>query len=166
MEKCVKATIRQAASPVTREAMSSAYKAAIPGATVTVSPAGSMPWEAKGTKVVTPEACRTVCLAVLEVIPGKAERTRLRNIMAGELENIDQDTGNIAYCAYCGKAFSPVNRNHRYGRPACRTARTSPRSTERRPIRAAQHSPHGAHPRLLLACAVPVSSTLVLPYPG
>ena len=54
VEKRVKATIRQAASPVTREAMSSAYKAAIPGATVTVSPAGSMPWEAKGTKVVTP----------------------------------------------------------------------------------------------------------------
>ena len=69
--------------------MSSACKAAIPGATVTVSPQGSMPWEAKGTKVVTPEACRTVCLAVLQVIPGKAERTRLRNIMADELENID-----------------------------------------------------------------------------
>ena len=50
--------------------------------------------------------------------------------MADELENIDQDTGNIAYCAYCGKAFSPVNRNHRYCRPARRTARTSPRSTE------------------------------------
>ena len=89
VEKRVKATIRHAASPVTREAMSSAYKAAIPGATVTVSPEGSMPWEAKGTKVVTPEACRTVCLPVLQVIPGKAERTRLRNIMADELENID-----------------------------------------------------------------------------
>ena len=87
MEKCVKATIRQAANPVTREAMSSAYKAAIPGATVTVSPEGSMPWEAKGTKVVSPEACLTVCLAVLEVIPDKAERTRLRNIMADELEH-------------------------------------------------------------------------------
>ena len=70
---------------------------------------------------------------MLEVIPGKAERTQLRNIMADELENIDQDTGNIAYCAFCGKAFSPVNRNHRYCRPACRTARTSPRSTEEDP---------------------------------
>ena len=32
-----------------------------------------MPWEGRGT---TPEACVTVCLAVLEVIPDKAERTR------------------------------------------------------------------------------------------
>ena len=50
VEKRVKATIRQAASPVTREAMSSAYKAAIPGATVTVSPEGAMPWEGRGTR--------------------------------------------------------------------------------------------------------------------
>ncbi len=35
-----------------------------------------MPWEGRGTRVITPEACVTVCLAVLEVIPGKAERTR------------------------------------------------------------------------------------------
>ena len=35
-----------------------------------------MPWEGSGTGVITPEACLTVCLAVLEVIPDKAERTR------------------------------------------------------------------------------------------
>ena len=35
-----------------------------------------MPWEGGGTRVITPEACVTVCLAVLEVIPDKAERTR------------------------------------------------------------------------------------------
>jgi len=35
--------------------------------------------------------------------------------------------------ARCGKTFSPVNRNHRYCRPACRTARTSLRSTEEDP---------------------------------
>ena len=35
-----------------------------------------MPWEGSGTGVITPEACVTVCLAVLEVIPDKAERTR------------------------------------------------------------------------------------------
>ena len=35
-----------------------------------------MPWEGSGTRVITPEACATVCLAVLEVIPDKAERTR------------------------------------------------------------------------------------------
>jgi hypothetical protein len=29
-----------------------------------------------GTGVITPEACATVCLAVLEVIPDKTERTR------------------------------------------------------------------------------------------
>jgi len=37
-EKVIKTTITQAASPVTREDMWTAYKAAIPGATVTVSP--------------------------------------------------------------------------------------------------------------------------------
>ena len=37
-EKVIKTTITQAASPVTREDMGTAYKAAIPGATVTVSP--------------------------------------------------------------------------------------------------------------------------------
>ena len=35
-----------------------------------------MPWEGRGTRVITPEACITVCPAVLEVIPDKAERTR------------------------------------------------------------------------------------------
>jgi hypothetical protein len=35
-----------------------------------------MPWEGRDTRVITPEACVTVCLAVLEVIPDKAERTR------------------------------------------------------------------------------------------
>jgi hypothetical protein len=35
-----------------------------------------MPWEGRGTGVITPEACVTVCLAVLEVIPDKVERTR------------------------------------------------------------------------------------------
>src|SRR5262249_6940676 len=35
-----------------------------------------MPWEGSGTRVITPEACLTVCLAVLEVIPDKAEGTR------------------------------------------------------------------------------------------
>ncbi len=35
-----------------------------------------MPWEGRGTRVITPEACVTVCLAVLAVIPDKAERTR------------------------------------------------------------------------------------------
>ena len=35
-----------------------------------------MPWEGSGTGVITPEACVTACLAVLEVIPDKAERTR------------------------------------------------------------------------------------------
>jgi len=38
LEKVIKTTITQAASPVTREDMWTAYKAAIPGATVTVSP--------------------------------------------------------------------------------------------------------------------------------
>ena len=28
-----------------------------------------MPWDGRGTRVITPEACVTVCLAVLEVIP-------------------------------------------------------------------------------------------------
>src|SRR5438046_4573475 len=37
-EKVIKTTITQAASPVTREDMGTAYKSAIPGATVTVSP--------------------------------------------------------------------------------------------------------------------------------
>ena len=37
-EKVIKTTIRQPASPVTRQDMWEAYKAAIPGATVTVSP--------------------------------------------------------------------------------------------------------------------------------
>jgi len=37
-EKAIKTTITQATSPVTREDMGTAYKAAIPGATVTVSP--------------------------------------------------------------------------------------------------------------------------------
>ena len=37
---------------------------------------GAMPWEGSGTRVITPEACVTVCLAVLEVIPDKVERTR------------------------------------------------------------------------------------------
>jgi hypothetical protein len=36
-EKVIKTTIRQPASPVTRQDMWEAYKAAIPGATVTVS---------------------------------------------------------------------------------------------------------------------------------
>ena len=35
-----------------------------------------MPWQGRGTRGITPEACVTVCLAVLEVIPDKAERTR------------------------------------------------------------------------------------------
>ena len=38
-----------------------------------------MPWEGcgrAGHRVLTPEACVTVCLAVLQVIPDKAERTR------------------------------------------------------------------------------------------
>ena len=35
-----------------------------------------MPWEGRGTGVITPEACVTVCLAVLEVIPDKVEGTR------------------------------------------------------------------------------------------
>jgi len=35
-----------------------------------------MPWEGSGTRVITLEACLTVCLAVLEVIPDKAEGTR------------------------------------------------------------------------------------------
>ena len=35
-----------------------------------------MPWEGRGTGVIAPEACVTVCLAVLEVIPDKVERTR------------------------------------------------------------------------------------------
>jgi len=35
-----------------------------------------MPWEGRGTGVITPEACVTVCLAVLQVIPDKVERTR------------------------------------------------------------------------------------------
>ena len=35
-----------------------------------------MPWEGSGTGSSPPEACATVCLAVLEVIPDKAERTR------------------------------------------------------------------------------------------
>jgi hypothetical protein len=30
-----------------------------------------MPWEGSGTGVITPEACVTVCLVVLEVIPDK-----------------------------------------------------------------------------------------------
>ena len=42
-EKVIKTTIRQAASPVTGQDMWEAYKAAIPGATVTVSPEGAMP---------------------------------------------------------------------------------------------------------------------------
>jgi len=42
-----------------------------------------MPWEGRGTRGITPEACLTVCLAVLEVIPDKAERTPARNIMPG-----------------------------------------------------------------------------------
>ena len=74
-EKVIKTTITQAASPVTREDMWTAYKAAIPGATVTVSPEAPCRG-GQGTPVITPEACVTVCLAVLEVIPDKAERTR------------------------------------------------------------------------------------------
>ena len=35
-----------------------------------------MPWEGRGAGVITPEACVTACLAVLEVIPDKVERTR------------------------------------------------------------------------------------------
>jgi len=35
-----------------------------------------MPGEGRGTRVITPEACVTVYLAVLEVIPDKAERTQ------------------------------------------------------------------------------------------
>jgi hypothetical protein len=167
VEKCVKATIRQAASPVVREAMSSAYKAAIPRRHGHRVPRGQHAVGGQGHQGRHPrEACLTVCLAVLEVIPGKAERTRLRNIMADELENIDQDTGNIAYCASCGKAFSPVNRNHRYCRPACRTARTSRRSTEEDPSGQRNTARMRRAPRLLLACAVPVSSTLVVPHPG
>ena len=35
-----------------------------------------MPWEGRGTGVIAPEACATVCLAVLEVFPDKVECTR------------------------------------------------------------------------------------------
>jgi hypothetical protein len=74
-DKVIKTTITQAAGPVTREDVGTAYKAAIPYATVT-SHRGAMPWEGGGTGVITPEACVTVCLAVLEVIPDKVEGTR------------------------------------------------------------------------------------------
>ena len=37
----------------------------------------------QGTGVITPEACLTVCLAVLEVIPDKVEGHPARNIMPG-----------------------------------------------------------------------------------
>ena len=58
-EKVIKTTIRQAASPVTRQDMWEAYKAAIPGATVTVSPEGAMPWEGRGTRVISsPVRCQ------------------------------------------------------------------------------------------------------------
>jgi hypothetical protein len=42
-----------------------------------------MPLEGSGTGVITPEACVTVCLAVLEVIPDKVEGHPARNIMPG-----------------------------------------------------------------------------------
>ena len=42
-----------------------------------------MPWEGSGTGVIIPEACVTVCLAVLEVIPDKVEGHPARNIMPG-----------------------------------------------------------------------------------
>ena len=38
-----------------------------------------MPWEGRGTMVITPEACVTVCLAVLEVIPDKGPTSSLPN---------------------------------------------------------------------------------------
>ena len=68
-EKVIKTTITQAASPGTREDMGTAYKAAIPGATVTVSLEAPCRGRAGAPGSSPREACVTVCLAVLEVIP-------------------------------------------------------------------------------------------------
>jgi hypothetical protein len=123
VEKCVKATIRQAASPVVREAMWRAYKQAVPAATVTVSPDGAMPWEGRGMKVLSShEATRDVCLAMLAEVPDNAERARLQNIMADELERIGEDTEARPRCMHCGRPFQPANRRQRYCKPAHRTA--------------------------------------------
>ena len=81
-EKVIKTTITQAASPVTREDMWTACKAAIPGATVTVSPEAPCRG-GQGTTVITPEACVTVCPALLEVIPRQGRAHPARNIMPG-----------------------------------------------------------------------------------
>jgi hypothetical protein len=123
LEKCVQATIRQCASPVTREAMWTAYKATVPAATITVSPDGAMPWEGRGTKVLSSdEACAGVCFAMLDQVPGKAERTRLQGIMADELERIGEETEARPRCMHCGRPFQPANRRQRYCKPAHRTA--------------------------------------------
>ena len=134
-EKVIKTTIGQAASPVTRQDMWEAYKAAIPGATVTVSPEGAMPWEGRGTRVISsPEACRDVCLSVLEQVPDNAERTRLQNIMVSELERVGEETeSSTAYCAHCGKPFTPANRRQRYCRQAHRVAAYEARKRELQP---------------------------------
>ena len=47
----------------------------------------------QGTRVISsPEACRDVCLSVLEQVPDNAERTRLQNIMVSELERVGEET--------------------------------------------------------------------------
>jgi hypothetical protein len=52
-----------------------------------------------------------VCLSVLEQVPDNAERTRLQNIMVSELERGGEETeSSTAYCAHCGKPFTPANR--------------------------------------------------------
>jgi hypothetical protein len=63
-----------------------------------------MPWEGGGTGVITPEACVTVCLAVLEVIPDKAERTRRGRSC--------QVAGGFEVCASRGRPTPAPPQNH------------------------------------------------------
>jgi hypothetical protein len=75
-EKVIKTTITQAATPVTRQDMWTGYKAAILVPRSPSHPSGPCVGGQRHPRVITPEACVTVCLALLEAIPDKAERTR------------------------------------------------------------------------------------------
>jgi len=75
-EKVIKTTITQATSPVTREDMGTAYKAAIPGATVTVSPEAPCRGRA-GAPGLSPRRHASPCAwQCWRSSPDKVERTR------------------------------------------------------------------------------------------
>jgi hypothetical protein len=131
-ESAVKATIRQVVQPAVREAMWSAWQAAIEVAT-SDSP-DVMPWEtAKQASTITGDAAHRAMVRVLEAIGDIDLRHRIRDLLALEAEFIEpEDDGGIRQqCQHCGRPYRPTSSRSRYCRPACRSAAYKTRKAAR-----------------------------------